>query len=70
MATAVVFKSESADYYLYAVDSNSINSVDELKELLMDEWYVSTKEVRYVVKFTTDLNEYEVRDMLAELLEE
>lgn len=68
MATAIVFKSESADYYLYAVDSDKVKSVPELKELLIQEWYIVDNEVSCYEGLTTDLDYEEVREMLQELI--
>lgn len=41
MATAVLLKSESADYYLFAKDDVELRSVEDFIHLLQQEWFIS-----------------------------
>lgn len=49
MNTAICFKSESADYYMFTCDADSYQ---DIRDALLKQWYI--KECAYVVGFHSE----------------
>lgn len=69
MATAICFKSESSDYYLFVADKSEHESVDSLVESLSNQWYIK-EEPLYVEEVNTqDFDQKELIKKVNALLE-